>query len=95
MNLSYNSDKLIVQSYVDQAKVALPDMIQHAYWFGSRARGMGHPDSDYDLLLETTTELSEMQRDALAIAHDTVCSKHTHLIAFFQKEFAKPEKLDR
>jgi uncharacterized protein len=32
---------------------------------------------------------------ALAIAHDTVCSKHTQLIAFFQKEFSKPEKLDR
>jgi predicted nucleotidyltransferase len=66
MNSSYNSDKMIVQGYVDRAKVALPGVIQHAYWFGSRARGMGHPDSDYDLLLETTTELSEMQRDALA-----------------------------
>jgi uncharacterized protein (UPF0332 family) len=33
--------------------------------------------------------------NALALAHGAVCSKHTHLIAFFQKEFAKPEILDR
>jgi uncharacterized protein len=33
--------------------------------------------------------------NALAIANGVVCSKHTHLIGYFQKEFAKPQILDR
>jgi predicted nucleotidyltransferase len=41
-------------------------VIQHAYWFGSRAKGEGHSGSDYDLLLETEMELTETQRDLLA-----------------------------
>ena len=36
------------------------------YWFGSRARGRGRTDSDYDLMVETKTELTESQRDAIA-----------------------------
>lgn len=33
--------------------------------------------------------------NSLAVASSVACSKHTHLISFFQKEFAKPEILDR
>lgn len=63
---SYSADKLIVREYVERARMVLPGVIQHAYWFGSRARGVGQPDSDYDLLLETASALTESQRDALA-----------------------------
>ena len=33
--------------------------------------------------------------NALAVANAVVCSKHTHLLGFFHREFAKPEILDR
>lgn len=35
------------------------------YWFGSRARGRGMPDSDYDFLIETKGRLSEQERDGV------------------------------
>jgi predicted nucleotidyltransferase len=80
MNSIYHSDKMIVQNYVDRAKVALPGVIQYAYWFGSRARGMAHPDSDYDLLLETEEELTETQRDLLADIAIDLAAEHGSLL---------------
>ncbi len=55
-------------------------MIQHAYWFGSRAKGEGHSGSDYDLLLETEMELTETQRDLLADIAIDLAAEHGSLL---------------
>ena len=79
-NSSYNADVLIVREYIDRARAALPGVIQRAYWFGSRSRGMGYPDSDYDLLLETVSVLTETQRDALADIAIDLAAQHGSLL---------------
>ncbi len=97
MYSSYNADKLIVQEYVDRARAALPMIILQAYWFGSRARGKGSPDSDYDLLLETATELNESQRDALADIAVDLAAEHGSLldVHFYSQRQLQDNKIGR
>lgn len=72
-----------MREMLDTCKASVRRLIPDAevVLFGSRARGVGEPDSDYDLLVlcdaEDTEELSQKIRDALydvALAHDVIVS---------------------
>jgi len=80
MNSTYDTDKIIVIEFVERARKVLPGTIQHAYWFGSRSQGMGHDDSDYDVLLETVGQLSEKHRDILADIAIDLTAEHGSLL---------------
>lgn len=93
----FSVDKKIVSEYIERARAALPGVIRCAYWFGSRARGKGHPNSDYDLLLETATELNEEQRDALADIAVDLAADHGSLldVHFYSQRQLQDEKIGR
>jgi len=59
-------DQHLANSFVDKARLVLGDNLERAYWFGSRSRGDGEPDSDFDLMLETVTPVTEKMRDKVA-----------------------------
>jgi predicted nucleotidyltransferase len=56
----------VVSEFAKRVRKALGAKIHAVYWFGSRARGEGTPDSDYDLLLESVAPLSLQERDSVA-----------------------------
>jgi len=41
--------------------------VEQAWWFGSRARGEGREDSDFDLLVVAPTDLDRFSRMSLAL----------------------------
>ncbi len=91
------ADKQIVSDYVCRARTALPGVVLRAYWFGSRARGEGHSDSDYDLMLETSMSLSEEQRDILADIAVDLAADHGSLldVHFYSRDQLKDVRLGR
>ena len=56
----------VVTEFSAGVRRALGPRLLAIYWFGSRARGAGTRDSDYDFLLETRQRLSERDRDVVA-----------------------------
>ncbi len=56
----------IVSQFSARVREILGDKLVHIYWFGSRARGEGSEDSDYDILLETARRLTKDERDRVA-----------------------------
>lgn len=61
-----NKDKKILSNLVQSIRKALPDTITDIYWFGSRARGEGRSDSDYDLLIMMSHKINPDERDKIA-----------------------------
>ena len=53
----------VVSEFAKRVRRGLGSKIHAVYWFGSRARGEGSSDSDYDLLLESAVPLSLHERD--------------------------------
>lgn len=60
-----NTDQVITD-FSSRVRKVLGSKLVAIYWFGSRARGEGTPESDYDLLLETRGTPLENDRDAVA-----------------------------
>ncbi len=56
----------VVTDFSRRVRQVLGSKLVAIYWFGSRARGEGRVDSDYDLLLETRVAPLERDRDAVA-----------------------------
>ena len=56
----------VVGEFAARARRALGSDLVKIYWFGSRARGDAVAHSDYDLLLETRSAVSEAERDMIA-----------------------------
>lgn len=56
----------VVTDFSRRVRQVLGSKLVAIYWFGSRARGEGRVDSDYDLLLETRVAPLEKDRDAVA-----------------------------
>jgi predicted nucleotidyltransferase len=56
----------VVEDFGVKVRAALGDNIEAVYWFGSRARGEGTADSDYDILIATRRRLTEEDRDSVA-----------------------------
>jgi len=56
----------VVTDFSRRVRQVLGSKLVAIYWFGSRARGEGTVDSDYDLLLETRLAPLERDRDAVA-----------------------------
>lgn len=57
---------VVIEQFRTQVRAVLGSALVSLYWFGSRARGDSNEDSDYDLLLETKSEITEKQRDLVA-----------------------------
>ena len=53
----------VVSEFAKRVRRVLGSKVHAVYWFGSRARGEGVPDSDYDILLESAVPLSIQERD--------------------------------
>lgn len=81
-------DIKIVRNYVQSAHKLLGGQFLAAYWLGSRQRGEAFPDSDFDLLIETSDTLTLKQRDMLAdVAIDLTADYGALLdIHFYTKE---------
>jgi predicted nucleotidyltransferase len=56
----------VINLFRSRVRQALGPTLVAIHWFGSRARGRYEESSDYDLLLETETELTEQQKDQVA-----------------------------
>jgi predicted nucleotidyltransferase len=56
----------VIADFSSRVRKVLGSKLVAIYWFGSRARGEGTPESDYDLLLETRATPLENDRDAVA-----------------------------
>jgi predicted nucleotidyltransferase len=52
----------IVEEFSARVRTALGTRLLAVYWFGSRARGEGRDDSDYDLLVATRTRIEVEER---------------------------------
>ncbi|NCC62682.1 MAG: nucleotidyltransferase domain-containing protein [Verrucomicrobiae bacterium] len=70
----------IVKNYLQGAHKILGNSFIAAYWFGSRSRGEGRSDSDYDLLIETKKVLTPKQRDAMADIAVDIAADHGALL---------------
>lgn len=55
----------LAEQFATGVRQALVSNLVNIYLFGSRARGTHHPESDLDFLIETTTPITEDQRDAV------------------------------
>ena len=53
----------VVLEFAQRVRSVLGDRLHAIYLFGSRARGNAPPDSDYDVLLESTAKLSPNERN--------------------------------
>ena len=62
---TFDKDKLIITNLVKAIKNAVPDNISNVYWIGSRARREGYSDSDFDLLVVSSQEISPGDRDKI------------------------------
>jgi predicted nucleotidyltransferase len=56
----------VVSEFAQRVRKVLGAKVHAVYWFGSRARGMGALDSDYDLLVESAGPLSMEERASVA-----------------------------
>jgi predicted nucleotidyltransferase len=56
----------VVTEFGTRVRKALGSRLVAVYWFGSRARGEGRDDSDYDFLVETAVPVTEDERDRVA-----------------------------
>lgn len=63
-----------------RVRKALGPRLAAIHWFGSRARGEGSKDSDYDLLLEIENEPTERQRDLVADIAVDISAEHGVLL---------------
>ncbi|MBW2172712.1 MAG: nucleotidyltransferase domain-containing protein [Deltaproteobacteria bacterium] len=70
----------IVEYFSARVRQILGTTVVGVYWFGSRVRERDKPDSDYDILLETTSVLSEEQRDAVADLAIDIVAEHSVLL---------------
>jgi predicted nucleotidyltransferase len=77
------SDDQIVRDFAQRLHKVLGAAVRGVHWFGSRARGEGSADSDYDLLVETAVTLTPSQRDRIvdvtmeiSAAHDCTLDVH-------------------
>jgi predicted nucleotidyltransferase len=64
---------------------ALGASLVAVYWFGSRARGQGSDESDYDFLIETAHHLSEEERDRVADVAVDLSADHGVLLDIHQR----------
>ena len=53
----------VVEEFGARVRRLLGPKVAAIYWFGSRARGEGRDESDYDLFLESAAKLSPEDRD--------------------------------
>ena len=60
------TEREIVAMFSSLVRRLLGDEVVSIRWFGSRAKGIGASDSDYDIMIETKRALTEAQRDAVA-----------------------------
>jgi predicted nucleotidyltransferase len=56
----------IAREFASRLRASLGSAVQRVYCFGSWARGMGTPDSDVDLLVETQVPVTSAERDQVA-----------------------------
>ncbi len=56
----------VVEEFSARVRAELGTRVLAVYWFGSRARGEGRDDSDYDFLVETAVPVTEDERDRVA-----------------------------
>lgn len=56
----------VIREFATGVRTKLGDKIVAIFWFGSRARGEGTVDSDYDVMLETRNPLGEDDRNLVA-----------------------------
>lgn len=63
-------DEKIARALADRLRTVFD--VQRVVWFGSRARGQGTPDSDWDLLVVAETPLDPWTRMSVALraTHD-------------------------
>lgn len=83
MTLSEKDKVALVTIRLEAARQALRD----AYSLAGSGSSRGAMNRAYYAMFHAVS--------ALAISHGEVHKKHTHVIAFFQKEYAKPEIVDR
>ena len=78
----------VVNEFSVRVREALGCKLLGVYWFGSRARGEGGPESDYDLLLETRARLSEQERDDVADVAVDMSADHGVLLDIHERTAA-------
>jgi predicted nucleotidyltransferase len=70
----------IVEHFADRLRGLLGTTLVVIYWFGSRVREHNKPHSDYDILLETKSVLTEEQRDEIADLAIDIVAEHGVLL---------------
>ena len=70
----------IAESFAARVREVLGATVVVIYWFGSRVQKRNKPDSDYDILLETRSVLTEKQRDAVADLAIDIVADHAVLL---------------
>jgi predicted nucleotidyltransferase len=78
----------IVREFTRRLHESLGVAVRGVHWFGSRVRGQGSADSDYDLLVETVETLTPSQRDRIvditmdiSAAHNCTLDVHYYTTA--------------
>ena len=66
----------LVDEFAARVRRALGGKCAHIYWFGSRARGESREDSDYDLFLESSSKLTEDERNRVAAITVELSGRH-------------------
>lgn len=82
----------VVAEFSARVRHVLGEQLRNVYWFGSRARGEGREDSDYDILIETATPITAQQRDRIAdISVDISGERHV----VFDVHFRDSQRMNR
>ena len=66
----------VVEEFEKRVRRVLGSKLVAIYWFGSRARGEDHEESDYDFLVEGAAELSSGDRDLVADISVDMSGRH-------------------
>lgn len=70
----------IAEYFAARVREILGTTLVVIYWFGSRVQERNKPHSDYDILLETKSVLTEKQRDAVADLAIDIVAEHGVLL---------------
>ena len=70
----------VVKEFGDRVRETLGPRLVAIFWFGSRARGEGHDDSDYDFLVETHVPIDVADRHAVSDISVGLTGKHRKVL---------------
>jgi predicted nucleotidyltransferase len=81
----------VVREFRNRVRKTLGSRLVAIFWFGSRARGEGHDESDYDFLVATHAPIDAADRHAVSDISVGLAGKHRKVLDVHYADEARLE----